>query len=293
MKNEDFKKDLSLIIKELSSENIELNIRNLNLEFSNLSELFDMAFVVKLIRKLILPSGFSYNSSESERAYLIGADLNALFEKIAKYIELAYIIALPDIEADSANNKRLSKILASEFVGSLPRIKKTVEKDLIGFYKNDPAAKSYAELIIAYPGLKAIISYRAARELYLKEIPLLPRLLSEYAHMETGVEIHPGADIGDNIFIDHGSGIVIGETSVIGNNVKIYQGVTLGAKDIALDEFGRPLKTFPRHPIIEDDVTIYPNSTLIGRIRVGKGAIIGGNMWIAEDVPPMAVLIKK
>ena len=149
----------------------------------------------------------------------------------------------------------------------------------------DPAAKSYGEIIISYPGLRAITNYRIAHELHKLQTPIIPRIITEMAHAETGIDIHPGATIGSYFTIDHGTGTVIGETSIIGEHVKIYQGVTLGAKSFPVDEQGNPIKGIARHPVIEDNVIIYANSTILGRITIGKNATIGGNVWVDKDVP--------
>jgi serine O-acetyltransferase len=158
--------------------------------------------------------------------------------------------------------------------------------DVRAAYEGDPAATSTDETIFCYPGILAVTNQRVAHELYRLEVPLLPRMLTEQAHSVTGIDIHPGASIGERFFIDHGTGVVIGETSTIGNNVRLYQGVTLGAKSFPLDEHGNPLKGIPRHPIVEDDVVIYAGATVLGRVTVGRGSVIGGNVWVTENVPP-------
>jgi serine O-acetyltransferase len=154
--------------------------------------------------------------------------------------------------------------------------------DVAAAYEGDPAAQSFEEIVISYPCIIAIATYRIAHELYLKQVPLIPRIMSECAHTRTGIDIHPGSRIGKNFFIDHGTGVVIGETAVIGKNVKIYQGVTLGA--LAPGK-GKSLRGTKRHPTIEDNVTIYAEATILGDVVIGKGAVIGGNVWIKESVP--------
>ena len=153
-------------------------------------------------------------------------------------------------------------------------------------YVNDPAARNIGEVIFAYPAIRAITNYRVAHKLLQLEVPLIPRFISEMAHSETGIDIHPRAKIGESFTIDHGTGVVIGSTSILGNNVKIYQGVTLGAKSFPLDEEGNPIKGIPRHPIVEDDVVIYAGATILGRVTIGKGSVIGGNVWVTKDIPP-------
>ena len=165
-------------------------------------------------------------------------------------------------------------------------IRKLLITDVQAAYRGDPAAKSLEEIVISYPGLKAIAIHRIAHELYKKEIPLIPRMMNEVAHSMTGIDIHPGADIGEGFFIDHGTGVVIGETTQIGNNVKIYQGVTLGALSFSTDEEGNIIKGGKRHPTIEDDVVIYAEATILGSVVIGKGAVIGGNVWLKSNVSP-------
>jgi len=176
--------------------------------------------------------------------------------------------------------------IVENFFKKIPEVQNKLKKDVIAIYNCDPAAKSLEEVIICYPGLKAIFYYRIAHLLYEFNIPILPRIITEIAHSETGIDIHPGAEIGENFAIDHGTGIVIGETCKIGNNVRIYQGVTLGAKSFPLDSNGKPIKDIPRHPIIEDNVIIYANATILGRIVIGHDSIIGANEWVTYDVPP-------
>ena len=159
-------------------------------------------------------------------------------------------------------------------------------------YLGDPASRDQNEVIFCYPSIKALTSYRIAHEIYRLEVPLIPRIVTEMAHSETGIDIHPGASIDEQFFIDHGTGTVIGETTIIGRNVRIYQGVTLGAKSFPLDQDGNPIKGIPRHPIVEDDVIIYSGATILGRITVGRGAVVGGNVWITENVEPGARVLQ-
>ena len=176
-------------------------------------------------------------------------------------------------------------VLCSEYMlDIILDIRKLLIEDVKAAYRGDPAAKSLEEIVISYPGLKAIAIHRIAHELYKKSIPLIPRMMNEIAHSETGIDIHPGAEIGEGFFIDHGTGVVIGETTIIGKNVKLYQGVTLGALSFATDEDGNIIKGGKRHPTIEDDVVIYAEATILGNVVIGKGAVIGGNVWIKTNV---------
>ncbi len=176
----------------------------------------------------------------------------------------------------------------------LPAVRSLVVEDIKAAYEGDPAALTYAEVQLAYPGLLAVVSHRLAHELYRLSIPIVPRVMSEWIHAKTGVDINPGAQIGHGFFIDHATGVVIGETCQIGNNVKLYQGVTLGAKSFALDAQGQPVKHIKRHPTVEDNVVIYANATILGGDTViGKGSVIGGNVFLMESVPPNSFVASK
>ena len=175
------------------------------------------------------------------------------------------------------------------FADRLPEVRRLLATDVQAAYEGDPAARSLDEPILSYPGIQAVTTYRLAHVLQRLEVPLIPRIMTEIAHAATGIDIHPGAAIGEGFFIDHGTGVVIGETSVIGARVRIYQGVTLGAKSFPKDATtGALIKGIPRHPVVEDDVTIYAGATILGRITVGRGAVIGGNVWVTRDVAPGA-----
>ena len=180
----------------------------------------------------------------------------------------------------------IDKKAASSMIDYLPELKEQLEMDVEAAYNGDPAAESYDEIICCYPVIKAMINYRVAHKMLSLGISLIPRIITEKAHSETGIDIHPAASIGHHFTIDHGTGVVIGATCIIGNNVKLYQGVTLGAKSFPLDEKGNPIKGIPRHPIIEDDVIIYSNSTVLGRVTIGRGSIIGGNLWVTKGTEP-------
>lgn len=186
-----------------------------------------------------------------------------------------------DIEAEQAVEKLLTQ---------LPKIRKILKKDIAAAYAGDPAAVSEEEVVICYPGLKALAIHRLSHELYMMRVPLIPRMMNEIAHTQTGIDIHPGAQIDEGLFIDHGTGVVIGETSVIGKQVKIYQGVTLGALSFPRDQKGNLLKGLKRHPTIEDDVTIYAHTTILGNVTIQKGSVIGSNVWLKEDVDAHTVV---
>ena len=180
---------------------------------------------------------------------------------------------------------------ASAFMEKLPRIRELLGTDVEAIAHNDPAVKSTQEIVYCYPAVTAMLYYRTAHELHLLGVPVIPRMLTEYAHSHTGIDIHPGAVIGDHFAIDHGTGIVIGETSIIGSHVTLYQGVTLGARNFTYDKDGKPLN-LPRHPILEDGVTVYSNASILGRVTIGEGSVIGGNVWLTHSVPPHSFVVQ-
>lgn len=193
---------------------------------------------------------------------------------------------------DHVQTKETVEELAGSFINKLPEIKRLLATDVKAVYDCDPAAKSFSEVIFCYPAIRALLHYRIAHELLLLQVPLLPRIITEMAHSETGIDIHPGAKIGEYFSIDHGTGVVIGETCIIGNHVRLYQGVTLGARSFTIGSEGKPLNV-PRHPIIEDNVIIYSNSTILGRITIGHDSVIGGNIWQVYSVPPHSHIIQR
>jgi len=189
------------------------------------------------------------------------------------------------IDANNADREQAAAIIRA-FAGRLPHIRSLLESDIQAAYEGDPAARSIDEVLVCYPGITAITHYRLAHELHCLGAPLIARMISEIAHSATGIEIHPGAKIGGSFFIDHGTGVVIGETAIIGEHVRLYQAVTLGAKRFPVDEHGALVKGNLRHPIVEDDVVIYAGATILGRITIGRGSTIGGNVWLTRSVPP-------
>jgi len=209
------------------------------------------------------------------------------FRWLGEYTKTKKSLISREIESET-------EFIVNTILEKLSCIRELIKKDVLAAYNGDPAAMSYAEIILSYPGLRAVAIYRIAHELYELDVPLIPRMMTEYAHSETGIDIHPGAQIGESFFIDHGTGVVVGETCRIGNRVKIYQGVTLGAKSFPLDADGNPIKGIKRHPDIEDDVIIYAGATILGGDTViGKGSVIGGNVWVTESIPPYSVVIQK
>lgn len=213
----------------------------------------------------------------------------ATLEQLAARLEIQILNALCFLckeKADCNLCRSRAARLTHDFIFALPAIQRLLITDITAAYEGDPAAVNPVEPLLCYPGVTAITLQRMAHFLHKNGVRLIPRIVTEYAHSLTGIDIHPGAEIGPGFFIDHGTGVVIGETCVIGANVKLYQGVTLGAKSFPLDEHGNPVKGIKRHPNIEDDVIIYAETTVLGNVTIGKGSVLGANKWITHDVPP-------
>lgn len=213
--------------------------------------------------------------------YTIGVALSVLLNQIK--LEIRHHHRHEDID-ECELEKKASQIVR-EFAKQLPRIRSLLDSDVMAAYAGDPAARSVDEVLLCYPGIQAMIYHRIAHEFYRLGVTLIARIIAETSHSATGIDIHPGAQIGPGCFIDHGTGVVIGETAILGKNVRIYQAVTLGAKRFTADENGILHKGLARHPIVEDGVVIYAGATILGRVTIGKNAVIGGNTWVTEDVP--------
>jgi serine O-acetyltransferase len=224
--------------------------------------------------------------TKSNIKFIVGDILWQIYTELAEQAERAFQYQCRIKNCEGCDCRTMAENVTQHLLSQLPKIRELLKGDVAAAFDGDPAAKSYEEIVIGYPCITAIATYRVAHELYLKQVPLIPRIMTEWAHSRTGIDIHPGATIGKNFFIDHGTGVVIGETSIIGDNVKIYQGTTLGALSFAKDDRGRIIKGGKRHPTIEDNVTIYAEATILGDVVIGKGAIVGGNVWIKESVPP-------
>ncbi|MCB9017209.1 MAG: serine O-acetyltransferase EpsC [Paludibacteraceae bacterium] len=246
---------------------------------------------VNLIRAILFPGYFGNSSIDMNTIrYHVGVNVERLGSILRDQVFSSFCFDSDDVPLEDLRKK--SSEVVDVFISKLPQMRQTLITDVEAAYYGDPAAKSFAEIILCYPAIKAISNHRIAHELLLLGVPLIPRMISEMAHSETGIDIHPGAAIGNYFTIDHGTGVVVGETAIIGNHVKIYQGVTLGAKSFELDEFGNPVKNVLRHPIIEDNVIIYSNASILGRITIGEGAVIGGNLWVTSDVEKGAKVIQ-
>jgi serine O-acetyltransferase len=217
--------------------------------------------------------------------YYVGHTLDVTLRELLVQVrrELRFVSGLETI---SDQDQEQAFAITKAFAQRLPHIRSLLDSDIQAAYEGDPAARSIDEVLVCYPGITAITHYRLAHELHRLGVPLIARMISEIAHSATGIEIHPGAQIGASFFIDHGTGVVIGETAIIGEHVRLYQAVTLGAKRFPVDEHGALVKGNARHPIVEDDVVIYAGATLLGRITIGRGSTIGGNVWLTRSVPP-------
>lgn len=246
-----------------------------------------LAEIVDLCRSILFPGFYGKSTLNTQTLpYHIGVDLERLCSLIGEQILAGLCFGCSREKGDRQQIKIKAQELTAAFIEKLPELRRLLATDVEAAYNGDPAAESYGEIISCYPVIKAITNYRIAHELLMLGVPLIPRIITEMAHSETGIDIHPGATIGHHFTIDHGTGVVIGATCVIGNNVKLYQGVTLGAKSFPLDEEGNPIKGIPRHPILEDNVIVYSNATILGRITMAKGTVIGGNVWVTESTKP-------
>lgn len=250
--------------------------------------------IIDLTRMILFPGFFGSEGVNSYNLeYVIGIRCEELNNILTNQITAA--LALQKNCGEAIDLPRLEKKAADismRLIGQLPEMRRVLHTDVSAIYRGDPAAASHEEVIYCYPSIRAITNYRIAHALHVMGVPVLPRMISEMAHSETGIDIHPGATIGEYFAIDHGTGVVIGATAIIGKNVKIYQGVTLGAKSFDCDPDGNPIKGIDRHPIIGDDVVIYSNASILGRITIGNGAVIGGNIWVTEDIAPGEKLIQ-
>ena len=260
----------------------------INLEEAN--EFPNRQNVVEILRdiiSLIFPGFRTAEDIDCETLrFVTGQKVNRIISMLTREIKKALIYVTQDAEVSNCHCFSLAKKTAQALIEEIPEIRRKVGLDVQAAFQGDPAAKSTEEVIVSYPGLEAIVIYRIARFLCVSGVPVIPRIMSEYAHGKTGIDINPGANIGESFFIDHGTGVVIGESCSIGNNVKIYQGVTLGALSVK-----KELMNKKRHPTIEDNVTIYANATILGgETVIGEGSTIGGNTWVTKSVPPHTLL---
>lgn len=250
--------------------------------------------IVDKIRQIIFPGYFGeINLHPSTFQFYIGVLVDEVYESLSEQVLAGLcFICEKEMPEDHSERKKQADLITADFITSLPELRRILITDVEAAYLGDPAANNFGEVIFCYPAIRAISSYRIAHSLYKLGVPLIPRIITEMAHSETGIDINPEAVIGEYFTIDHGTGVVIGSTCIIGNNVKLYQGVTLGAKSFPLDEAGNPVKGIPRHPIVEDNVIVYSNASILGRITIGHDSVIGGNVWVTNDLPPNSRILQ-
>lgn len=252
-----------------------------------------LAEIMERLKAVLFPGYFGPSRIHMESLrYHLAANLDSIYRLLAEQIRRGGCFARADYAKECQECEDVSQDKAMRFMERLPELRRLLSLDATAAYEGDPAATSPGETIFCYPSLLTMTHHRIAHELYTLKVPVIPRMISEMAHSLTGIDIHPGATIGENFFIDHGTGVVIGETCVIGRGCRLYQGVTLGALSFAKGEDGALVKGIPRHPILEDDVTVYAGASILGRITIGKGSVIGGNVWLTRDVPPGSKIVQ-
>lgn len=239
--------------------------------------------------ELMFPGRCGEDQADLPLGDILSAQMSKICCMLKGQLVFAYCYEEKDIDQPKAEEK--ADQILHKLCALLPQIRINLKRDARAAFEGDPAAQNIREIILSYPCIKTLTIHRIAHELYKMDIPLIPRMMNEYAHKETGIDIHPGAQIGNSFFIDHGTGTVIGETTVIGNNVKLYQGVTLGALSFPKDACGALVRGVKRHPTIEDNVTIYANATILGDVTIGRNAVIGSNVWIKESVPADTMVV--
>lgn len=287
MNDEVFQKNVALLTQVTDAE-----ARMLPDHEAQLPSVETLGEIVSLVKMMVFPGFFDKRQIDSDiRSYHIGVNMERLVCLLKQQISLALLFNQHDTQQAKKEGDRLTQ----QFIDRLPELKNMLYTDVEAVFADDPAARSYSEVIFSYPVILAMIHYRVAHELYEMGIPVIPRIITEQAHALTGIDIHPGARIGTHFSIDHGTGVVIGETSVIGNHVRLFQGVTLGAGHPDRPQpAGRNMVrlSVPRHPIIEDRVTVYSNSTLLGRITIGHDTVVGGNVWLTHSVPAGSLVLQ-
>jgi serine O-acetyltransferase len=246
---------------------------------------------VEKLRSVLFPGYFGYETltPKTIRAHVL-TTLDKGLRQLQVQVTRAICFVCGLQQKECLNCEEQAREVIVKFANRIPEVRRLLSLDAQAAYDYDPATVVRDEPVFCYPGMFAITNYRLARELYKLDVPLIPRIITEYAHDTACIDIHPGAEIGESMFIDHGTGVVIGQTAIVGNRVRVYQGVTIGVKNFELDENGLPIKLVPRHPIIEDDVVIYSNASVLGRITVGKGSMIAANVRLTTDVPPGSIV---
>lgn len=281
-------RDIHNTIKELADTGNSRWVYQAPMHGKPMPSVDDLKEMVQLCRQILFPGFYGHSSMTPERLpYYLGVNVDLLYDLLLEQLRRGHYFACErQTDFETVDCDATSEVVADAFIKSLPELRKTLITDVEAAFDGDPAAKSHGEIIFSYPGFRAITNYRIAHQLLKLGVPLIPRIISELAHSETGIDIHPGAEIDSHFSIDHGTGVVLGETCVIGKNVTLYQGVTLGAKSFPTDENGNPIKGMPRHPILESGVVIYAGATILGRITIGSDSIIGGNVWVTNSLAP-------
>jgi serine O-acetyltransferase len=266
-----------------------------HIEGPNLPSREGVTEIVTNLLHVIFPGYYEKQElSKADVTFYIWEKIVSIYHNLSREIfkSLRYDPKRKHLDDESLSQQTVE--ITINLLHSLPKVREKLSKDVEAAYEGDPAAKSFNEVILSYPGLEAVTIYRIAHELHIQQVPLIPRIMTEFAHTRTGIDIHPGAEIGEYFFIDHGTGVVIGETCQIGNNVRIYQGVTLGALSFKKDKDGKLVKGIKRHPTIEDNVIIYAGATILGGdTLIGKNSVVGGNVWLVESVPPNTTVTLK
>ena len=298
MSSQNFTQQLTKTVDELSKPQTLQGLFHEHRDGDPLPSSKELEEIIELTRSILFPGFYGMTSVNIQTIrYRIGVDTERLNKLLCRQV-MAGLCFNEDCHCDNAADTRRclqeeAEKIAENIILMLPKLRKILSTDVQAAFDGDPAAANLGEVIDCYPAIKALTNYRLAHELVLENVPLIPRMIAEMAHSETGIDIHPAATIGTHFTIDHGTGVVIGATCVIGNHVKLYQGVTLGAKSFPLDKEGKPIKGIPRHPILKDDVIVYANATILGRITIGKGAVIGANVWVTRDMKPRSKKYKQ
>lgn len=298
MSSQNFTQQLTKTVDELSKPQTLQGLFHEHRDGDPLPSSKELEEIIELTRSILFPGFYGMTSVNIQTIrYRIGVDTERLNKLLCRQV-MAGLCFNEDCHCDNAADTRRclqeeAEKIAENIVLKLPKLRKILSTDVQAAFDGDPAAANLGEVIDCYPAIKALTNYRLAHELVLENVPLIPRMIAEMAHSETGIDIHPAATIGTHFTIDHGTGVVIGATCVIGNHVKLYQGVTLGAKSFPLDKEGKPIKGIPRHPILKDDVIVYANATILGRITIGKGAVVGANVWVTRDMKPRSKKYKQ
>ena len=298
MSSQNFTQQLTKTVDELSKPQTLQGLFHEHRDGDPLPSSKELEEIIELTRSILFPGFYGMTSVNIQTIrYRIGVDTERLYKLLCRQV-MAGLCFNEDCHCDNAADTRRclqeeAEKIAENIILKLPQLRKILSTDVQAAFDGDPAAANLGEVIDCYPAIKALTNYRLAHELVLENVPLIPRMITEMAHSETGIDIHPAATIGTHFTIDHGTGVVIGATCVIGNHVKLYQGVTLGAKSFPLDKEGKPIKGIPRHPILGDNVVVYANATVLGRIMIGRDCVIGANVWVTRDMRPKSKKYKQ